>query len=273
MTPKPLTAAPAGLVVMLAVASFVVVLGECAARGIVDAPPGSGRLDGSKRQDNVHVLPHEPDDVPAWLGAPRHALLIGNSHTYALPGLSAGRPLRPDPGSTLVDRMAAHAPAGAGAHFDRLAYPNFLPFEMLTRVGQLDLLGYRPRLVIIGVTWRNLARDSALRHQIQRVYREPARAQALRALLASREVAAAPGVLAAVDEELRAAADEAERERTRSLADRFDERASRWVGERVTARRARGSARPGAAPGLAHPRRLRDAAHSARAAHDAGRVT
>jgi hypothetical protein len=218
---------------MLLTAALVVALGEYATRGIVDAPVASDRVAGTMRATNVRTFAKDPDVVPVLSGRRPTLLLIGNSHTYALPGLAPGRPLRPDPGRSLVDRLAARAPVH-GAAFDRLAYPNFLPFEMLTRVAQLDLLGYRPRVVVIGVTWRNLARDTALRHEIQGVYRDPVRARAERALLASPEVTAAPAVLAAVDDELRFAAEEAERARTRSLADRFDDRATRWLGERVT---------------------------------------
>jgi hypothetical protein len=53
-----------------------------------------------------------------------------------------------------------------------LAYPNFLPFEMLIRMGQFLEHGHRPKIVILGLTWRNLARDSNLRAQVAEAFRD-----------------------------------------------------------------------------------------------------
>lgn len=219
------------LAVLVGVAALVAVLGEGAARRFLEAPPGP--REGTHRSARVRVFANDPDLLPVDLVGRRSLLLIGNSHTYALPGLRPGLPLRADPGSTLVDRLELRLEPDPGVTFDRLSYPNFLPFEMLTRVAHLHTLGYRPRVVVLGLTWRNLARDSALRHEIHMVYRIAMRAEAIRELLALPQMATEPEVLAAVDAERREAEVATARERTRSLADRYDDRASRWLGGRI----------------------------------------
>src|SRR5690606_33463878 len=87
-----------------------------------------------------------------------------------------GQPMRVGQDGILPDELAAEL-----ADIDRdafqvylLAYPNFLPYEMFTRWVGLRRGGFRPEFVILGLTWRNVARDSALREQIYRAYRDPA---------------------------------------------------------------------------------------------------
>lgn len=210
------------LAALLLTAATAFGLVEYAARSSLAAPEAASQQQ-PVRAENVRILAKSVADLPKPLNPGPTLLLLGNSHTYALPGLAEGDPLRPDPGNTLIDRLAAHAPAntGTGAAFDRLAYPNFLPFEMLVRAAQLDTAGYRPRVLVLGLTWRNLARDSALRPEVREVFHDQARGEAIQARL---RAVSGNEVAEAVAAEMREAAVRRERERTRSLADRFDDR-------------------------------------------------
>jgi hypothetical protein len=182
----------------------------------------------ARRPPSIVVLPKAPGSLPDPRSG-RSVLLIGNSHTFALPGLAKGEPLRPDPGVTLIDRLAAEVRArhpGADPTFYRLAYPNFLPFEMLVRVGQMLERGYRPDVVVVGLTWRNIARDSLPRHQIRTTFDDERFGPALIDRLG-------PGhaeVRARIDAEIAEAARRREEERTRSSADRIDRRLTRSLG-------------------------------------------
>ena len=127
------------------------------------------------RSDRIQFLPHDTAKLPAPLPAPQ-LLLIGNSHTYTLPGLHRGEGLRIGASVSrrilldeLADRLQRRYPTPVGS-YTMLSYPNFLPYEMLTRVVQLYEHGYRPSLTVIGITWRNVARDSQLRDAIRQTF-------------------------------------------------------------------------------------------------------
>ncbi|MDY7092250.1 MAG: hypothetical protein SX243_04675 [Acidobacteriota bacterium] len=195
--------------------------------------PGDGPEGPPERSAAVRELPREPASLPPAPRAPT-VLLMGNSHTYTLPGLERGEPLRPDPGATLIDELHRRLPeAGDEAVFLRLSYPNFLPFEMLLRYGQLSLEGYRPRVVVLGLTWRNLARDRQPRHQIRRVLEDPERAHQLARRLHQAPIEAPEPVLAMLDEQRRRQAYEEQQDRQRSAADRMDARLTEILGEEV----------------------------------------
>jgi hypothetical protein len=115
-----------------------------------------------------------------------------------------------------------------------VSYPNFLPFEMLTRVGHLLYAGHRPRVVVLGLTWRNIARDSQLRHQVYRTYRDAKFEQALVAMLADPQVHAAPEVIEEVEAQRRRVEHDEERERLQSDSDRIDQWLTEQLGERLT---------------------------------------
>ena len=155
-------------------------------------------------------------------------LVLGNSHTYTLPSPTPGLPMRIGGEGILPDELAQRLNAGRDAddvRFDvgLLSYPNFLPFEMLTRAVQLDLHGYRPQIVVLGLTWRNVARDSQLRERIREAFRDEELAERLRSAIRTTPVNAAP-LDGRIDEALRRLAREAEVERLKSDADRIDER-------------------------------------------------
>src|SRR5688500_2249648 len=160
----------AALVVMAIAAVGTVVVADAVARQNADRVDLEG--DRLQRASNVQILSRLPDRLPP--PAPASVLLIGNSHTYALPGMTRGEPLRPDSGSTLIDELAREVarrePSAVGVRFDRLAYPNFLPVEMLVRVAHLLDRGHRPSVVVLGLTWRNIARDTQTRHDVRRAY-------------------------------------------------------------------------------------------------------
>jgi hypothetical protein len=184
-----------------------------------------------QRAANVVAIPKHVASRPAPLPDPG-VLLVGNSHTYALPGLHRGETLRPDPGATLIDDLAADVEAlrpGKRDAFYRLSYPNMLPYEMLIRVADLLEHGYAPRVVVLGLTWRNLARDTAMRWEVRDALRDRAFAQRLGADLAG--VAAAPSVLEALAADERLVAEDQAKDR--SYADRLDGELFDVLAERV----------------------------------------
>jgi hypothetical protein len=151
--------------------------------------------------------------------------------------LTQGDPLRIDEQGILIDELDARVKSRhpeVRADFYLLAYPNFLPFEMLTRVGQLLYEGYRPTLVILGVTWRNIARDSQLRHRVHVTYRDAAFADAFERMLAEEQVNAGPDVLEAIRTERRRVVHDEQVERLRSDSDKIDEVLTAWVGSHLT---------------------------------------
>lgn len=114
-----------------------------------------------------------PPAAPAEAGV---VLLVGNSHTYTLPGLKEGDPLRPDPGATLLDELGRNfdewqrqlpEAARRSVMIYRLSQPNFLPVEMLVHFAALRYHGLRPNIVVQGMTYRNIARGAQLRYEIR----------------------------------------------------------------------------------------------------------
>jgi hypothetical protein len=191
-----------------------------------------------KRSDRIQFLPHDPANLPPPLPPPQ-LLLIGNSHTYTLPGLNRSQGLRIGAMVSrriLLDELAARLdeanPKTIGS-FSQLAYPNFLPYEMLTRVAQLYQHSYKPRLTVIGITWRNVAHDSQVRDEIRQIYRQRAFADAFLNMLKTPAVGASPAVLNAVAADRRRVEIELEKERVRSDADKLDKTMTEWVSDRV----------------------------------------
>ncbi len=191
------------------------------------------------RSDRIQFLPRDPASLPAPLPAPQ-LLLVGNSHTYTLPGLHRGEGLRIGASVSrrilldeLADRLQRRYPTPNGS-YTMLSYPNFLPYEMLTRVAQLYQHGYKPNLTVIGITWRNIARDSQLRDSIRQVYREPRFADKLSAMMNEPAVHARDPVLKAIAADARRIESDVERDRTRSDADKLDARITDWVKDRLT---------------------------------------
>ncbi len=172
------------------------------------------------RAANVTVLPSAPDALEAPPAEPI-VLLVGNSHTYALPGLQKGDELRPDIGASLIDQLATRVDA-AGARYYRLSYPNFLSLEILTRVGQLLQAGYRPKVVVLAWSWSNVGRDRSVRTEVRDSYRDPRLASDLIARLTRKGVDAPPELVAAIEAEAQAARAGLEEERGRSVADLWE---------------------------------------------------
>jgi hypothetical protein len=226
------------LLTVIGVAALVVTAGDWASAYFLSdlANNESGPVHAAI---NVTVLSKEPSNLPATYESKASVLLIGNSHTYALPGLRNGEPLRPIEGRTLTydvaELVSAHYPSRKEqVQFYRLSYPNFLPFEMLTRVGHLLYSHRKPSIVVVGLTWRNIARDTETRYQIAQAYRDGAFATAFKKMLTATDVEADPAVSEAIEREERAAAFEAATERTRSYADRLDGAFASWAGARIS---------------------------------------
>jgi hypothetical protein len=209
---------------------------EYSARAIIGTPAGGDRP-GKKRAANVVAVPKTASKLPPHASGRRSLFLLGNSHTYALPGLKKGDPLREDPGVTLIDDLANELerdhPTRSAATYYRVSNPNFLPFEMLTHVGYLLHHGYVPDVAIIGFTFRNVARDTALRHDLRRAYANDDFASGLKRALKSPEVGADPRIIEAIDGELRRVAFEDRADAARSDADRLDERIMEELGPHV----------------------------------------
>jgi hypothetical protein len=226
------------------VTSILALIGaELWARSLIGPPAGPERP-LEQRARNVIAVPKSPTRLPPRAKG-RSLFLLGNSHTYALPGVKKGDPLRDDPGVTLIDQLASqiedqrmtwsslHPGGRSPATYYRLSYPNFLPFEMLTHLGYLLSKGYEPSVAIIGFTFRNVARDTALRHDIHRAYADQEFASALKHALSSAEIGADARILESIDAEVRRAAFEDRADAARSDADRADERVMEKVGEHV----------------------------------------
>jgi hypothetical protein len=225
------------LLVVAVTAAAVLALAEWGSTRLVSPraqPPG--REPTRNRPDNVVILPQDSAALPA-ARPNRSVWILGNSHTYALPGLKPGDPLRVDEDGILIDELSAGVTRrhpDLKADFYLLSYPNFLPFEMLTRVGQLLYEDYRPEIVIVGVTWRNVARDSQLRHQVYTAYRDAEFAGAFERMLADPSVNAGPDVLEAVRSQRRRVEHDEQAERLKSDADKIDEVLTAWAGSHLT---------------------------------------
>ena len=213
----------------------VLLLAEWASSRLVSEAP-SATEPASRRADNVIIVLKDPAALPLPDGKPE-VWLLGNSHTYSLPGLKPGDPLRTDEDGILIDELAARVAANhpdVQADFYLLSYPNFLPFEMLTRVGHLLDHGFRPKLVFLGLTWRNIARDSRPRHEIYTTYRDPQFAGHFQQMLEDPRVAADPDVLQEIAAQQTQARHDEEVERLKSDSDRVDELLTGWMRERMT---------------------------------------
>lgn len=197
---------------------------EAFARSVTDPLTVSERP--RSRAPNVDEFSKSPEIAPAHTGA-AEVWLLGNSHTYALPGRRRGDPLLDDPGVTLIDRVAAETaavtPAGRDARYLRLSYPNFLPVEMLIRVAHALEHGPAPRVVIVGVSYRNVAKDTAVREEIRSTLRDAVFARRMRSILVQPSVGASPALLALIDSETLRAQHQSEADGARAHADAWDE--------------------------------------------------
>jgi hypothetical protein len=95
--------------------------------------------------------------------------------------------------------------------------------EMLIRAVRMYLDGESPRLAIVGVTWRNIARDVQVRSELQDLFRDPTFAERMELLQQSLPNRPAQDVLAALASEQRRARVKEERNRQKSDGDRLDE--------------------------------------------------
>ena len=223
------------LVVVLTIGLLVLLLAEWASSRLVSEPTSASDT-VSQRAENVIILPKDPAALPPDDGKPE-VWLLGNSHTYSLPGLKQGDPLRTDEDGILIDELAARVAADqpdVHADFYLLAYPNFLPFEMLTRVGHLLDHGFHPKIVFLGLTWRNIARDSRPRHEIYTAYRDAAFVGHLREMLEDPQVAGDQDILQEITAQQAQAHHDEEVERLKSDADRVDELLTGWIRGRST---------------------------------------
>jgi len=223
------------LIVVLATAALVLLAAEWGSSRLVSEPKAEAPPE-IKRPDNVTIILKDPTKLPPAKEEPS-VWLFGNSHTYALPGLKQGDPLRTDADGILIDELAARVAKeypDLRAGFYLLSYPNFLPFEILTRVGHLLHNGQRPTIVFMGLTWRNIARDSRLRHEIYQAYRDKAFVADFEKMLADPKIHADPEILEEIHAQSTQVEHDEQLERLRSDSDRIDEVLTAWVSERLT---------------------------------------
>src|SRR6478672_10871519 len=120
------TAGRSRLLIVLGTAALVLVLAEWASSRLVNqSVPESPRE--IKRPDNVTILVKDPAKLPDPASKPG-VWLLGNSHTYALPGMKQGDPLRTDAEGILIDELASRVARDhpeVEADFFLLSYPNF----------------------------------------------------------------------------------------------------------------------------------------------------
>ncbi len=224
-----------GMFVVIATAALVVALAEWGSSRLVSEPIGDV-TEAIKRPDNVTILLKDPNKLPAPKTKPS-VWVVGNSHTYALPGIKQGDPLRTDAEGILIDELAvrvARENPGVDADFYLLSYPNFLPFEILTRVGHLLYHKHRPTIVILGLTWRNIARDSRLRHEIYQAYRDAPFVAGFEAMLADPQIQADPDILNEIQAQRTQVEHDEQLERLRSDSDRIDEMLTTWAAGHLT---------------------------------------
>lgn len=227
-----------GLLIVLVTAICILLASEVISTSLLKSISETDNI-VSHRANDVFVLPKQPTYLPKSDSAKSSLLLIGNSHTYALPGVEKGYPLRPDPGATLIDKLAENIkeqnPQLEGrVNYHRLSYPNFLPYEMLMRVSHLIYHQQTPKIVVIGLTWRNIARDRELRSEIFQVYKDKAFISSLKQILRETSPDASNEILETIESEERAALFEEEKERTRSYADRLDEKITGRAEKKIT---------------------------------------
>lgn len=226
----------AGLRLTVVVAGLVLAGLEGLASRVHGANQDADTSPPSIRAPNVFVFPKQVDTQPSQIPAAARASVwvVGNSHTYALPSLSKGGDLRPDPGSTLVDEVARAVQSATNTKdlaFYRLSYPNFVAVEMLTRISQLLDAGHRPRLVILGIAWSNLARGSSVRASIRKLYQDQAFTD--RRLQELTQLGVDARVLDAIRAHRRREEREEQEQRMLSAADRVDEVLNRHAGDYV----------------------------------------
>lgn len=154
---------------------------------------------------------------PPFVGDGPELLLLGNSHTYTLPSPTPGEPMVVRDRGILPDELGKKL---GGVYL--LSYPNFLPYEMLTRSVQLQSRNYRPRIVVLGLTWRNVAREVRLRDEVFSCFRDPSFADEFRQALVKIDPADSAPILQAITGDVRRLTREQEAERMKSHADRID---------------------------------------------------
>jgi hypothetical protein len=233
--PEQQSRAPVRLWVVLGSAALVLVLAEWSSSRLVNKPPADVTAQ-IKRPEDVVIVLKDPAQLPAAKTDPS-VWLLGNSHTYALPGMKQGDPLRTDAAGILIDELAARVGReypNNHADFYLLSYPNFLPFEMLTRVGHLLHHNHRPTIVFLGLTWRNIARDSRLRHEIYQAYRDKSFADEFLNMLADPKVQADPNIIEEVRAQQARVEHDEQLERLRSDSDRIDEVLTNWTANQLT---------------------------------------
>ncbi|MBI3837586.1 MAG: SGNH/GDSL hydrolase family protein [Planctomycetia bacterium] len=223
------------LLIVVATAGLVVTLAEWGSSRLVTETPGdvTGQ---THRPENVLILLKDPARLPPPKQE-RSVWILGNSHTYALPGTKQGDALRTDEAGILIDELAARVGRqfpDSRTNFYLLSYPNFLPFEILTRVGHLLQRGHRPTIVVLGLTWRNIARDSQLRHEIYAAYRDAEFDGAFEAMLGDAKIQADPDIVKEVRAQRMQVEHDEQIERLRSDSDRIDESLTTWIGSRLT---------------------------------------
>ena len=202
------------LCLAISAAIAVIVVAERQASTML-AQPSCAALD---RPEAVQFFHRTPSAFPPIRKTPT-LLLVGNSHTYALPGLHRGDSFLRDRSwasrPVLIDDISAELgcrqPDSTTTCY-ALAYPNFLPYEMLTTAWLTPItMGSVRMSSCSGLTWRNIARDSQLCPEAAHHKEEPDFAAAFAKMLTKPGVDADKQVLDAIAADVRWGAAEIEK--------------------------------------------------------------
>jgi hypothetical protein len=191
-----------------------------------------------------------PAPPPNWIEVPNvitslgplhdsrpELLMIGNSHVYGLPGLQRGDPLRlENTKGTVFDTLAGRINKKLGPDrvlYCRLAYPNFLPIEMLISYQYLRTMGHHPRAVILGVSWGGFTRGRDARHDIRQCLQEDQVLTDLRQRIDAMHVPNGQDVLEGLEKEARRSHDDANAGQNLSDADQWENELMAYLDPRV----------------------------------------
>ena len=183
------------------------------------------------------LLDSAPKDFPRPEPGTPSLWIVGNSHVFGLPGIKKGDPLRLEVNGALVDELSSRIDDHRQSHdvlYYRLAYPNYLPFEMLISIARLRQLDHHPRVVVLGLSWTNLARSRDPRTTMRDALRDRQFAAYFAKLLRDPNLSISPQVHEEFEENCRQIEADERQQQTLSHADKLETVATHWLGERIT---------------------------------------
>lgn len=170
--------------------------------------------------DNLSLVPPAPSSArPA-------VLLLGSSQSYASSSTEPNGNGFGDQAGTLIDWIATSV-GSTNVDYLRFASGSILPNEMMIAEAKLEVLGYRPRVVILPLIWTNIAIDRDYRP----AFREALQSSQVASLVDERLKlgGASPDMLLSFRTEAAHAAANAQWNGPRPLGDLLDDRLTTWA--------------------------------------------